>query len=141
MRVILDTNVLLSALISPHGAADQLYQAWRTGRFSLITSAAQLDEFRRVSRDEHIRPLLESAAAGTLVNELRGLAVLLTDLPGLDGSADPFDNFLLAMARAGRADYLVSGDYSGVLAMGKFDATLIVTTRQMLRELGLAKTP
>jgi putative PIN family toxin of toxin-antitoxin system len=139
MRVILDTNVLVSALISPHGAADQLYQAWRTGRFSLITSEAQLDEFRRVSRDKRIRPLLESAEAGTVVNELRGLAVLLTNLPQVEVSADPFDNFLFAMARLGRADYIVSGDHSGVLAMAQFEATRIVTTRQMLRELGLAK--
>src|ERR1039458_7101812 len=135
MRVILDTNVLVSALISPHGAADQLYQAWRSGRFSLITSEAQLDEFRRISRDERIRPLLESAAAGTVVNELRGLAVLLTDLPQVDVSADQFDNFLFAMARLGRADYLVSGDNTGVLAMAQFEATRIVTTRQMLRGL------
>jgi len=139
MRVILDTNVLLSALISPHGAADQLYQAWRTGRFTLLTSEAQLEEFRRVSRDERIRPLLESVAAGTMVNELRELAVLLTDLPSLEISADPFDNFLFAMARIGRADYLVSGDQAGVLAIGQFEATRIVNARQMLRELGIEK--
>jgi putative PIN family toxin of toxin-antitoxin system len=137
MRVILDTNVLLSALISPQGAADQLYQAWRTGRFALITSEFQLDEFRRVSRDARVSPLLESAAAGTLVNELRELAVLLIDLPKLDISADPFDNFLFAMARLGRADFLVSGDRAGVLAIGQFEATRILNARQMLRELGL----
>jgi uncharacterized protein len=139
MRVILDTNVLLSALISPHGAADQLYQAWRTGRFLLLSSEAQLQEFRRASRHERVRPLLESAAAGTLMNELRGLAVLLTDLPTVEVSADPFDNFLFAMARCGRADYLVSGDRSGVLAIGQFEATRIVNVRQMLRELEVKK--
>jgi len=138
MRVILDTNVLLSALISPHGAADQLYQFWRTVRFTLITSTAQLDEIRRVTRHERFRPLLGSAAAGTVVNELRELAVLLTDLPTVDISADPFDNFLFSMARLGRADYLVSGDRAGVLAVGQFEATHIVTARQMLRELGAA---
>jgi putative PIN family toxin of toxin-antitoxin system len=139
MRVILDTNVLVSALISPHGASDQLYQAWRTGRFTLITSDSQLEEFRRVSRDERVRPLLDSAAAGTLVNELRGLSMLLTDLPKVDISVDPFDDFLFAMARVGRADYLVSGDRGGVLQIAQFEATRIVSTSQMLRQLGLAK--
>ena len=115
MRVILDTNILLSALISPHGPADQLYHAWRTGRFTLLTSDAQLDELRRVTRQVRVRPLVDSAAAGTLVNELRELALLVTDLPNIEISADPFDNFLFAMARMGRADYLVSGDLAGVV--------------------------
>ena len=137
MRVILDTNILLSALISPHGPADQLYHAWRTGRFTLLTSDAQLDELRRVTRQVRVRPLVDSAAAGTLVNELRELALLVTDLPNLEISSDPFDNFLFAMARMGRADYLVSGDRAGVLAVGHFEATRIVTARQMLSELGL----
>jgi uncharacterized protein len=139
MRVILDTNVLLSALISPHRAADQLYQAWRTGRFDLLTSEAQLEEFRRVSREPRMRPLLDSSAAGTMVNELRQLAVLLTDLAQIEISVDPFDNFLLSMARGGRADYLVSGDRAGVLVLAQFEATKIVTARQMLHELRLAK--
>jgi putative PIN family toxin of toxin-antitoxin system len=139
MRVVLGTNVLLSALISPHGTADQLYQAWRTGRFTLLTSEAQLEEFRRVSRDERIRPILDSAAAGTVVNELRELAVLLNELPKIAVSADPFDNFLFAMARAGQADYLVSGDRAGVLTLGTFEATRIITVRHMLRELGIER--
>jgi hypothetical protein len=139
MRVVLDTNVLLSALISPHGTADQLYQAWRTGRFTLLTSEAQLEEFRRVRRDERIRPILDSAAAGTVVNELRELAVLLNELPKIAVSADPFDYFLFAMARAGQADYLVSGDRAGVLTLGTFEATRIITVRHMLRELGIER--
>jgi uncharacterized protein len=139
MRIILDTNVLLSVLISPHGAPDPLYQAWRTGRFTLLTGEAQLEEFRRVSRDERIRPVLGSAAAGTLVNELRELAALLTDLPKVEISSDPFDNFLFAMAWTGGADYLVSGDRAGVPAIGQFDVTRIVNARQMRRELGVEK--
>ena len=62
---------------------------------------------------------------------------MVTDLPALDISADPFDNFLLAMARVGRADFLVSGDRAGVLAIGQFEPTRIVTTRQLIQQLGL----
>ncbi len=35
MRVILDTNVLLSALLSPHGLPDTIYRAWQKDRFDL----------------------------------------------------------------------------------------------------------
>lgn len=49
MRVVLDTNILFSALISPHGAPDTIYRAWRMARFEVVTSRAQLDEIRRAS--------------------------------------------------------------------------------------------
>lgn len=50
MRVVLDSNVLFSAPISPHGAPNTIYQAWRSRRFELLTSRLQLDEIRRASR-------------------------------------------------------------------------------------------
>lgn len=50
MRVVLDTNILFSALISPHGAPDAIYRAWRAARFEVVTSRMQLDEIRRASR-------------------------------------------------------------------------------------------
>ncbi len=45
MRVVLDTNILFSALISPHGAPEAIYRAWRSGYFEVVTSHVQLDEF------------------------------------------------------------------------------------------------
>ena len=44
MRVVLDTNILFSALISPHGKPDVIYRAWRSARFEIVTSQLQLDE-------------------------------------------------------------------------------------------------
>jgi len=38
MRVVLDSNVLFSALISPRGAPDAIYRAWRAARFEVVTS-------------------------------------------------------------------------------------------------------
>ena len=56
MRVVLDTNILFSALISPHGAPDAIYRAWRAARFEVVTSRMQLDEIRRASRYPSFRP-------------------------------------------------------------------------------------
>jgi putative PIN family toxin of toxin-antitoxin system len=50
MRVVLDTNILFSVLISPHGKPDLIYRAWRSARFEIVTSHLQLDEVRRASR-------------------------------------------------------------------------------------------
>ena len=129
MRVILDTNVLLGALISPYGAPDTIYRAWRAAKFELVTSTAQLEELRRVSRYPKLKPLLPAHRVGTMVNNMHG-AILLSALPALPDSAelnDPNDAFLLAMALAGEADYLVTGDKrAGLLQRGSFGRTRIL---------------
>jgi putative PIN family toxin of toxin-antitoxin system len=136
MRAVLDTNILCSALLTSGGLTDRLYRAWREGRFQLLTSEEQLEEFRRVTRYPHLRPFIEPAAAGTMHNELRRLAVLVGKLPAVDASSDPGDNFLLAMAQAGEADVLVTGDKRDLLILRTFQRTRIITARQFLTQLG-----
>lgn len=130
MRVILDTNVLLGALISPHGPPDAIYRAWRAARFELVTSVAQLDELRRVSRYPKLKTILPAHRVGTLVNNMHR-AIVLAQLPPLpDGidADDPDDAFLLAMALGGEVDYLVTGDRrAGLLQRGCMGRTRIVT--------------
>jgi putative PIN family toxin of toxin-antitoxin system len=132
MRVVLDTGILIAALITKDTPPDQLYQAWRKRRFELVTSEWQLDEFRRVSRYPKLRKYLQPIEAGNLINGLRHQALLLQTLPDVDLSKDPDDNPLLAMAIAGEADYLVSGDKRDVLALKKVDKTRIITARRFL---------
>ncbi len=59
-------------------------------------------------------------------------------LPTVDQSPDPNDNFLLALAEASSADFLVTGDKSGLLALGHFGTTHIVTARQFVQQLRLS---
>ena len=109
MRVVLDTNVLLSALISPHGPPDVIYRAWRSARFEIVTSTTQLDELRRASRYPKFKAVLQPHRVGAMVNNLQR-ALVLDRLPTDIDADDPFDAFLLAMAIAGDADYLVTGE-------------------------------
>ena len=48
MRLLLDTNVIVSGLLSPKGPPGKLVRAWLDGRYDLLTSEEQLDELRRV---------------------------------------------------------------------------------------------
>lgn len=137
MRVIVDTNILLSALINPHGLPAQLIDAWRGGRFELITSRDQLLELGEVARRPELRKYVIPARAGRFINDLCELATVLSRLPRVDRSRDPGDNFLLAMAEASGAEYLVSGDKRDVLTLQIHDRTRIVTTRQVLAVLNL----
>jgi uncharacterized protein len=68
--------------------------------------------------------------------ELRHLAVLVTNLPAVELSRDPADNFLLAMAQLGEADFLVTGDKRDLLSLRAFRRTTIVTASRMLGHLG-----
>jgi putative PIN family toxin of toxin-antitoxin system len=132
MRVVLDTGILIAALITKDTPPDRIYQAWRKRRFELVTSQWQLDEFRRVSRYPKLRKYLQPIEAGNLVNGLRHQAQFLEELPDVDLSEDPDDNPLLAMAIAGEVDYLVSGDKRDVLAVKKVGKASIVTARRFL---------
>lgn len=130
MHVILDTNVLLGALISPHGPPDAIYRARRAARFNLVTSSAQLDELRRVSRYPKLKTILPAHRVGTMANNMQR-AIVLDELPPLPEGIDvddPNDAFLLAMAMAGETDYLVTGDRrAGLLQRGSIGRTRIVT--------------
>ncbi|WP_295455715.1 putative toxin-antitoxin system toxin component, PIN family [uncultured Thiodictyon sp.] len=135
MRLVIDTNLLISALLVEHSAPARLLIAWRRGRFTLLTAELQIEELRRVSRYPKIRERLRTSLAGELVNQLGDLAVVVTDLPRVDLSPNPFDNFLLAIAQAGDADCLVSGDRRGLLDLGRFETCRIVTVQMLLAEL------
>lgn len=137
MRVVLDTNVLLSALISPHGAPDAIYKSWRAGRFDLVTSSAQLAELRRASRYPKLKTILQPHLVGTMINDLNRAIVLetLPDLPDDVAINDPHDLFLLAMSISGEVDYLVTGDYrAGLLQMGSIGRTRILNPTNFCRE-------
>ena len=132
MRLVIDTNVLVSALFSSTSLPAHLIELWRQGLFDLLTSADQLDELMRVTRYPRIRDRLTPALAGRLINELRDLAIVLKDLPIVTVSPDPWDNYLLATAAAGGADFLVTGDKRDLLPLGRYGGAKIVTVRDFL---------
>lgn len=139
MRVVLDTNILLSALIVRGTPPDQLYLAWRAGRFDLVSTERQLDELNQVSRRPFFRARMRPAEAGRMVNDVRRLAVMCDSLPAVDASPDPDDNYLLAVAIVAGAHYIVTGDKSDLLALKRYRGTSIVTARTMVELLGMGK--
>ena len=87
----------------------------------------------RVTRYPKIRERLSPIIAGRLINEIRDLAVMLHDLPDVTASPDPYDNYLLAMAAAGTADFVVTGDKRDVLALRVFAGARILSVREFLQ--------
>lgn len=134
MRVVLDTNILISALITSVSPSAQVFALWRSRRFDLLTCAQQLEEFARATRYPQVRARLLPAVAGALLNRVRDRAVVFENLPKLDIAPDPDDNYLLALAEAGEARFLVTGD-KPLLGLKRHKSTRIVTPAALLELL------
>jgi len=111
-RAVLDTNVLVSALISPVGGSARLLLALRSGAFELLVSPLLLAELREVLRRDKFRQWVSEAEADAYVELIRSEGVVRADpRPSLEPlSADPDDEYLIDLARDARADALVTGD-------------------------------
>ena len=138
MRVVLDTNILLSALISKLAAPYTLYQTWRNKKLELLCCEAQLNELREVTRRIAIAARIKPFEAGLLVNNLRHLTHFIANPPQVRRSSDPKDDYLLALAQAGQAQYLVTGDKNGLLSLGHHQGTQIVTANWLANHLKMA---
>jgi uncharacterized protein len=127
MRVVLDSNILISSLISPHGAPHTIYQAWREKRFELMTCREQLEELRRASHYPKFRSLVPPHSFGALVNLLRRGTVVET-IAAKHSANDPKDAFLLDLSDTAKADYLITGDKrAGLLQRKRVGQTRILT--------------
>jgi hypothetical protein len=130
MRVVLDTNILVSALLVQQGHPGAIYRAWQEGSFTLLTCAEQLDELKATLRKPAIAARVKPYKAGHLVNELKELADTIGPLPRVERSPDPTDDFLLALAEAGKADYLITGDKMGLLSLDRHGVTRIISASE-----------
>ena len=138
MRVVLDTNVLIAALITKGTPPDRLYQAWLRGEIELITSVAQIAELAAVLARPRLQKYLDADEAAAIIENIDTRAVILDDLPSVDLSPDPKDNPILAAAIAGNADLIVSGDKKHLLELGAAEGIPIVSAREALGRLGAA---
>lgn len=135
MRVVLDTGILIAALITVDTPPDKIYKTWKKKRFELFTSDWQLEEFRRVSRYPKLKNFINPSEAGQMVNGLRLNAHVYVSLPTVDLCKDPDDNPILAIAIGCKADFLVTGDKRDLLSMQRVGVTPIVTAAHFLETL------
>jgi len=125
MRVVLDTNTLVSALLF-HGTASRLIPLWQSSRMTLLISGPILEEYLRVLAypkfrltDQEIRGLIEEEVLPFVetVKPTRRLIALCRD---------PEDAKFLECAVAGRARYLVTGDQD-LRVLGAYRRVSILT--------------
>ncbi len=128
MLVLLDSNIYLSALISPLGfPARIIIHAWMRGRFRLLTCQQQIDEIRKASRNPKFRALFQPHQVGVMLNNLYGAELRTGPLPRKHAAADPTDSYLLDLIEAAQPDYAVTGDRrSGLLQLNVLGRTKLL---------------
>lgn len=137
VRAVVDTNVLVSGLISGKTPPAQVVDAWLDQQFILVTSIYQVDELNHVLAYPRIasRIRLEPIEVETI---LAGLLLQAEIVPGevtLPGvTRDPKDDFIVASALEGQASYIVSGDRD-LLVLEAYEGIQVVTPRQFIEVL------
>ena len=137
MRFVIDTNLLVSAVISA-GLPRQLLDAARAGEFELCTSEVLLAELQGVlGRSKFANRLTQAGLTPqAIVDDLRKLAVVVAPatVPRVVPT-DPDDDHVLAAAVAGAADLIASGDRRDLLPLGSYAGIPIVTAREAMERL------
>ena len=134
MRVVLDANVVVSAVVSRRGPPHHIIAAWKAETFELLVSDAILDEVGRVLRYPHVAKLhgLTEAELVDFVALLREESRLVTPVERLGVSPDESDNRYLECAIAGGADYLVTGDKRHLLPIGEYEGVRLLAPAAFL---------
>lgn len=128
-RAVLDTNVIVSGTISQTGPPRRILTGWRRREFDLAISPTIMDEVARtlllprIARRYHV-PAQDVVELGRV---LTARAIVLTDISPIPLTArDPTDDHVLALALAGHADHIVSGDQD-LLILETFQGIPIIT--------------
>jgi putative PIN family toxin of toxin-antitoxin system len=142
MRLVLDTNIVIAALLWS-GPPNRLIELAAEGTVELVSSAALLAELTEVlHRTKFVRKLTEQhTSIPELVQRYRELAELLTvsDVPSWV-AADPDDDHVLACALAARVDLIVSGDHH-LLELKLYQGIPIISAAEALQRIKPLPSP
>jgi uncharacterized protein len=134
LRVVLDTNVLVSALLFG-GRTGMLRDVWKTGRIIPIVSKATFAEFRRVLSYPKFK-LSQREIRSILNEEILPFVEPVEITKQVTGICrDPHDDMFLAVAACGSAQYLITGDQD-LLVLKNYGKTHIVTVPEFLSLVG-----
>lgn len=134
MRVILDTNVLVSGLMYPRSVPGAAVAAWREGRFDLVLPLAQLEEIGRVLAYPKIRKILQwdDEEIGRFLKQLYLRADTVEPAAQEVEVRDLDDLHILQALAAGAAELLVTGDDDLLALRGRY---AIETPAQFVKRL------
>ncbi len=131
LTLVVDTNILISSLISDKGYSYRVVQAGANGKVKLVSSLPMMEELKDVLTTED-KFLMTSQEADMVVEKFCELINLVdtVNVPTPDVDNQP-DHIVLQCAEAAKADYIVTGDLK-LQGLKKYKETVVVTPRQMM---------
>lgn len=136
MRVLLDANIWISYLLSPSasGPIGTIIASGFAGRFTFLLPEHLLQEFvARIETKPYLAARIEQEELHRFAGHLRAVGELIPEItaPIPAVTRDPKDDYLLAYAVVGQADYLVSGD-ADLLVLNRVGKLIICRPRDFL---------
>lgn len=116
-RIVIDTNILVSAILTPKGNPAKILKLVLEGKFTLIISPAILEETQQVLRYPRLVKLMQKnkitrKEVYDFLGKMSKVAVITPGKLEIDAIPDdPADNKILACGLEGEADYIISGDH------------------------------
>ena len=131
MKIVIDTTDYISALVGRTHRA-KLERILLNNDIQILADITLLEEISEVAHREKFRKYVTTEEADQFINALKSRLkpILVTSI--VEASADPNDNFILALAKDGEADYIVTGDKRGLLDLGSFESIPIVRLQLFL---------
>jgi len=137
LRIVLDANVFVSALLNPHGKPAQILNYVFENKIRLFTSPSIIEELQRVLSYPKLvkRHGLGKEELKEFVSDLLSIMSLVEGKKAIEVIVeDPADNNYLSCAVDAKADFIVSGDIH-LLNLREYEGTQIVTPTQLLEML------
>ncbi len=128
-RVIVDTNLWISYLIS--ATVDPLLPLIKAGKVTLLFSEELMAEFIAVATRPRFSKYFTSNDVTEIVQIFNTLAEWIPVVSNIKICRDPKDNYLLSLAKDGKADFLITGD-NDLLVIEKIEETVICSFTQFL---------
>ena len=136
IRVVLDTNVLVSAVHADRGPLAVIREGWLTGRFQVCVSEPLLDEVKRTLTKPYLAARLGPERTDHFLTLLKRTAVLQPIIEPVTGVAThPEDDWILATAKNAQAQFLVTGD-KALHALRSFGSTRLIDPAAFADYLG-----
>jgi len=138
LKIVLDTNVLVSALINPHGKPAQILNYVFENKIRLFTSPSIIEELERVLSYPRLmkRHGLEKEELKEFTFDLLSIMSLVEEKETIEViMEDPSDNKYLSCAFNTKADFIVSGDVH-LLKLKEHEGIPIITPAQLLEIMG-----
>lgn len=135
MKVVVDTNTVVSGIARAAGNPSQILELWRQGKLELLSSIATIAELERVLTYPRVRKLLQ--LTDEQIRRFVALYRAQTTQVAINTAFyvvenDPDDNMIVDLAVAGNARYIITGDKKHLLPLKRYRGIEIVAPATFL---------